>query len=141
MAATVAIPPTLDTMVIWHEPLAPVVQLEEEGVPRFVVIEIGRLAWLLEAWIVMVDEEEPSAGTEVGVEERFKEQGTTVTCTLGVLSPNHVTPSWTICHWRLYVPGEVGAVRVKLKAYWEFGETDVVRSTLLSPQLELSCGF
>src|SRR5262245_57301084 len=39
----------------------------------------------------------------------------TFTATLGVAGPNHSTNSWTIRHWKAYVPGVGGAVTSNVK--------------------------
>src|SRR3954451_2362484 len=57
-----------------------------------------------------------------------------------VKSPNQVTSSWTMRHWKAYVPGAVGAVIGKLNVTSSPGATSRGTSTRLSPQVELSCG-
>ena len=89
----------------------------------------------------MIVDVDPPTGIELGLDEMLKEQDTTVTGMFGVLSPNHVTPSWTICHWKLYVPRAVGAMTVKEKVTLLPCRTDWERSTRLRPRYVLSRGF
>src|SRR5712692_10142371 len=70
----------------------------------------------------------------------------TLIWTFIVASPNQ---SWnwfasaTILHWKLWVPGVVGAVMLKVKLYVFPGGTVAVGAmlTLFSPQIVLSWGF
>lgn len=54
--------------------------------------------------------------------------------------PNHATPSRTILHWKLYVPGDEGAVIVNENVLLDPGEIDSPpeRETLANPQFVLS---
>ena len=67
----------------------------------------------------------------------------TVMATFVVVAPNHWTPSWTILHWKLYVPGDEGAVIVNENALFDPGVIDSAppRFTRLNPHTVLSCGF
>ena len=113
----VAVPLDVDVIVTLQEPPVLVVHDDDESRPRLVTMEMGTLAWLVGVWTVIVDDVLPSAGIDPGFEETVNGHEFTVTCTFGVLSPNQVAPSCTICHWKLYVPGVIGAVTVKLKVY------------------------
>jgi hypothetical protein len=44
-------------------------------------------------------------------------------------------------HWKLYVPGELGAVTLKVKVACPPGATDAGRPTRATPHVPLSCGF
>ena len=70
--------------------------------------------------------------------------GCTCTARLGVASPNHSTPSWTICHWKSWAPGGPGAVTVNLKVLRSPGPTESLRSRGARPRgshVQLSAGF
>ncbi len=77
----------------------------------------------------------------VGVNPLMVGGAGTVTRKFGEYSPNHSTLSRTIRHWKLYVPGTVGAVTVKLKTTSAPGATDEGGFTRLNPQVVLSCAF
>lgn len=69
----------MDVIVTLHEPPVPVVHVDDESEPRFVVSEMGTLARFVGVWTVIVDEVWPSAGTVPGFEDALKGQAFTVT--------------------------------------------------------------
>src|SRR5689334_13060545 len=67
--------------------------------------------------------------------------GATTTGTFALGDPNHVTHSWTMCHWKLYVPAVEGAVTVKLRVTVCPARTGAENSTRVKPHVELPSGL
>jgi len=73
----------------------------------------------------------------------FAVHADTATDMFGVAPPNHASPSRTICHWKLYEFGVVGAVTFHVKVFKLPGVilSDRLRYTRSGPQVVLFKGL